>query len=111
MHGWLRLAARWTVEALLEGDGSQPKLLNSRWNKRPISGLLPETMRGQAMRERVDRFRKNAEVCKRLSIHIKNPEHKALAAEFAAAWLELAKAVEKRLTALDKQPVTPAGDP
>ena len=63
------------------------------------------------MRERVDRFRKNAEVCKRLSIHIKNPEHKALAAEFAAAWLELAKAVEKRLTALDKQPVISAEVP
>ena len=63
------------------------------------------------MRERAERFRKNAEECNRLAVHIKNPEHKALATEYADAWLELAKAVEKRLTALDKQPVISAGVP
>jgi len=63
------------------------------------------------MRDRLEQFRKNAEECKRLAVHIKNPEHKALAAEYADAWLELAKAVEKRLTARDKQPVICAGVP
>jgi hypothetical protein len=56
------------------------------------------------MRERVKQFRKNAEECKRLALHIKIPEHKALAAEFAAAWLELAQAVEKRFTASELNP-------
>jgi hypothetical protein len=59
---------------------------------------------GPAMWERVKQFRKNAEECNRLSVHIKNPEHKALAAEFAAAWLGLAQAVEKRLAALEPNP-------
>jgi hypothetical protein len=57
-----------------------------------------------AMRERAEQFRKNAEECNRLAVHIKNPEHKALAAEFAAAWLALAQAFEKRLTALQPNP-------
>lgn len=54
------------------------------------------------MRERAEQFRKNAEECKRLSVHIKNPEHKALAAEFATAWLALALAVEDRLGAVER---------
>jgi hypothetical protein len=56
------------------------------------------------MRKRAKQFRKNAEECKRLFVHIKNPEHKALAAEFAATWLALAQAFEKLLAALEPNP-------
>ena len=56
------------------------------------------------MRERADKFRKNAEECRRLAAHLKNPEHKALAAEVGVAWLALAQAFDKRLAAPEPDP-------
>jgi hypothetical protein len=56
------------------------------------------------MQERAERFRKNAEECNRLAVHLENREHVALPVEFAAAWLTQAQAFEKRVTALEPGP-------
>jgi hypothetical protein len=46
-----------------------------------------------AMQERAEQFRKNAEECNHLAVHLENREHIALPVEFAAAWLTQAQGV------------------
>jgi hypothetical protein len=47
------------------------------------------------MKDRGDKFRQHAEECLRLERTLINPEHRLLAAEFAAAWTALAEWSDK----------------
>jgi hypothetical protein len=42
-----------------------------------------------------DRFRVNAELCDRLAVRLRKPEHQQFARELAAAWIALAEHVER----------------
>jgi hypothetical protein len=61
-----------------------------------------------------EEFRKRADECYRLSVRVKDPEHKCLALYLAAAWLELAQRDERQQAApaLDVPTITtPPADP
>jgi hypothetical protein len=42
-----------------------------------------------------DRYRANAELCRRLAVRLRKPEHQQFARELAAAWVALAEHVER----------------
>jgi hypothetical protein len=42
-----------------------------------------------------ERFRANAELCYRLAVRLRKPEHQQFARELAAAWIALAEQVER----------------
>jgi hypothetical protein len=70
--------------------------------------------RGAAVSSNVEEFRKRADECYRLSIQLRNPEHKSLALFLAAAWLELAQKGERQEAGPDRTTptiTTPTADP
>jgi hypothetical protein len=61
-----------------------------------------------------EEFRKRADECYRLSVLLRNPEHKSLALYLAAAWLELAQKGERQEAERDRTIATitsPPADP
>jgi hypothetical protein len=51
-----------------------------------------------------EEFRKRADECYRLSVSLRNPEHKSVALYLAAAWLELAQNAERQEAERDRTP-------
>jgi hypothetical protein len=43
-----------------------------------------------------EKFREQADECHRLSVRLKDPDHKSFALFLASAWLELAKQAERK---------------
>ena len=64
------------------------------------------------MSSNVEEFRKRADECYRLSVQLRNPEHKSIALYLAAAWLELAHKAERQEAERDRTiPTSPPADP
>jgi hypothetical protein len=57
---------------------------------------------GAAVSSNAEEFRKRADECYRLSVQLRNPEHKSMALYLAAAWLELAQKGERQEAARDR---------
>ena len=61
---------------------------------------------------RTEEFRKRADECYRLSVQLRNPEHKSVALYLAATWLELAQNAERQEAERDRtHSKVPAGRP
>ena len=59
-----------------------------------------------------EEFRKRADECYRLSVQLRNPEHKSVALYLAAAWLELAQNAERQEAERNRTiPTSPSADP
>jgi hypothetical protein len=67
---------------------------------------------GAAVSSNAEEFRKRADECYRLSVQLRNPEHKSVALYLAAAWLELAQKAERQEAEHDRTiPTSPPADP